>query len=250
MKKYYHAGGKALDGLKKRRKAEFALFVTGDYTDQGKFYGRSLDNYDDYDSEGVMARQAVCYDNGLIQDPLTGFMMRVGRPLRSNPIYYNQKNDQLAFTEFEGECAWYASNRAKEILQSVNSPKTWSHSGNGNTFCYSAEVKSGQFEKSTDVTAPKQGALVSWNIGEYGHVAVVERVNEDGSLEISEGSIRFGAVSDRDTLNGSWVNKYGNRFVARKQNCELNNSGCYNLKTMTIDQVKNKFICYVYLLDD
>ena len=49
------------DGYKKRRKGEFALFVTGDYTDQGKFYDhRGVENYDDYNSEGVMNREAVC----------------------------------------------------------------------------------------------------------------------------------------------------------------------------------------------
>jgi len=49
-----------LSGLKKRRKAEFALFVTGDYTDQGLFYSRSLNNYDDYNSESVIERAAIC----------------------------------------------------------------------------------------------------------------------------------------------------------------------------------------------
>lgn len=49
------------EALKKRRKAEFALFVTGDYTDEGKFYsGRSTDDYNNYDSEGVMAKLLEC----------------------------------------------------------------------------------------------------------------------------------------------------------------------------------------------
>lgn len=60
MKKYYKASG-AEESLKKRRKAEFALFVTGDYTDEGKFYsGRSTNDYDNYDSEGVMAKLFEC----------------------------------------------------------------------------------------------------------------------------------------------------------------------------------------------
>ena len=46
----------SLEGVKKRRKGEFALFVTGDYSDQGLFYSRKLNNYDDYNSEGVMSR--------------------------------------------------------------------------------------------------------------------------------------------------------------------------------------------------
>lgn len=58
FKLYIKSKGTVLTGLKKRRKAEFALFVTGDYSDQGKFIdGRNLNNYDYYDSEGVMARR-------------------------------------------------------------------------------------------------------------------------------------------------------------------------------------------------
>ena len=56
MSLYFNPGTKFEQGLKKRRKAEFALFVTGDYTDKGKFYSRGLDNYAYYDSEGVMSR--------------------------------------------------------------------------------------------------------------------------------------------------------------------------------------------------
>lgn len=51
-------GGMA--GIKKRLKGEFALFVTGDYSDQGKFYDRTIGNFYDYDSEGVMSREMVC----------------------------------------------------------------------------------------------------------------------------------------------------------------------------------------------
>ncbi len=60
MKQYRKSQGEILTGLMSRRKAEFALFVTGDYTDQGKFYSRSLDDYDNYDSEGIIARKASC----------------------------------------------------------------------------------------------------------------------------------------------------------------------------------------------
>lgn len=72
MKKYVNATINGVyqtrDGLKKRRKAEFALFVTGDYTDQGLFYSRTLSNYDYYDSENVLARVAMCNLGGKIGD--------------------------------------------------------------------------------------------------------------------------------------------------------------------------------------
>lgn len=59
MKEFYKTS-RFEEGLKKRRKAEFALFVTGDYTDEDKFYDRTITNYADYDSEGVMAKLLQC----------------------------------------------------------------------------------------------------------------------------------------------------------------------------------------------
>ena len=57
--------GKVLEGLMKRRKGEFALFVTGDYTDQGKFYDhRGVSDYDNYNSESVVERAAKCANQG------------------------------------------------------------------------------------------------------------------------------------------------------------------------------------------
>ncbi len=51
--------------LRKRRKGEMALFVTGDYTDQGLFYGRSLENYWELNSEGILEREyKPVYING------------------------------------------------------------------------------------------------------------------------------------------------------------------------------------------
>lgn len=46
-------------GLKRRRKADFALYVTGDYTEAEKYRTLSWTNaeYNNYDSEGVMARR-------------------------------------------------------------------------------------------------------------------------------------------------------------------------------------------------
>ena len=67
MKKYMHATldgvYQEVTGLKKRRKGEFALFVTGDYSDLGLFYSRGLDDYDNYDSEGVISRIPLAYDD-------------------------------------------------------------------------------------------------------------------------------------------------------------------------------------------
>lgn len=243
-----------LDGLKKRRKAEFALFVTGDYTDQGLFTSRPLDNYEYYDSEGVMAREAVCSganEDGLEVTP-DGYIARLTRPLRSNAYFYDQSSSQqLAHSDYEGECSWYAGYRAKEILATMEIDKEWSSMPDGGKYCTVAEVQNGTFKKSTNVNEPKVGALISWVDSEYGHVAVVEQVNSDGSIVISEASISNGIVPDRPTLH-KWYDTMGGAKLARKYNCEGNGKGCFKTTTLSKNQIYSyvgHFVCYIYLID-
>ena len=63
MKDCVHGDGTGvLLGLQRRRKAEFALFVTGDYSEQTakKYKEKTWNNieYNDYDSDGVIAKKA------------------------------------------------------------------------------------------------------------------------------------------------------------------------------------------------
>ena len=237
-----------------RRKAEFALFVTGDYTDQGLFYSRDNENYDYYDSEGVMDREAICESTGDgMLTTIDGYQARLTRPLRTNSYFYDQGSpEKLAYTDFEGECSWYAGHRANEILATMGYSKTWNSMPNGGDYCYTVEATNGSFQTSTNPAEPRPGSLVSWNDpGDYGHVAVVEEVYEDGSILVSEGYISLGIVSGRSELN-SYMNSMGTRS-GRKYNCEGNNSGCFHTITLTPDQIRNyngqSFICYIYLLD-
>ena len=255
MKQYIHVGDDVLPGLMSRRKAEFALFVTGDYTDQGLFYSRDNENYDYYDSEGVMDREAICESTGDgMLTTIDGYQARLTRPLRTNSYFYDQSSaGQLAYTDFEGECSWYAGHRAREILATMGSSKEWNSMPDGGQYCTTpVEVTSGTFQTSNDPASPRPGSLISWNDpGDYGHVAVVEEVYEDGSILVSEGYISLGIVSGRSELN-SYMNSMGTRS-GRKYNCEGNNSGCFHTITLTPDQIRNyngqSFICYIYLLD-
>ena len=254
MKQYIYSNGEVWPGLMSRRKAEFALFVTGDYTDQGLFYSRDNENYDYYDSEGVMAREAICESTGDgMLTTIDGYQARLTRPLRTNSYFYDQGSpEKLAYTDFEGECSWYAGHRANEILATMGYSKTWNSMPNGGDYCYTVEATNGSFQTSTNPAEPRPGSLVSWNDpGDYGHVAVVEEVYEDGSILVSEGYISLGIVSGRSELN-SYMNSMGTRS-GRKYNCEGNNSGCFHTITLTPDQIRNyngqSFICYIYLLD-
>ena len=255
MKQYIYSNGEVWPGLMSRRKAEFALFVTGDYTDQGLFYSRDNENYDYYDSEGVMAREAICESTGDgMLTTIDGYQARLTRPLRTNSYFYDQGSpEKLAYTDFEGECSWYAGHRAREILATMGSSKEWNSMPDGGQYCTTpVEVTSGTFQTSNDPASPRPGSLISWNDpGDYGHVAVVEEVYEDGSILVSEGYISLGIVSGRSELN-SYMNSMGTRS-GRKYNCEGNNSGCFHTITLTPDQIRNyngqSFICYIYLLD-
>ena len=254
MKQYIYSSGGVWSGLLSRRKAEFALFVTGDYTDQGLFYSRDNENYDYYDSEGVMAREAICdpIGDGMLTT-IDGYQARLTRPLRTNSYFYDQGSpEKLAYTDFEGECSWYAGHRANEILATMGYSKTWNSMPDGGDYCYTTEVTTGTFKRSTDPASPRPGSLVSWNDpGDYGHVAVVEEVYDDGSILISEGYISLGIVSGRSELD-SYINSMGTK-KGRKYNCEGNNSGCFHTITLTPDQIRiyngQSFICYIYLLD-
>lgn len=252
MKLYVKSQGAVLSGLKRRRKGEFALFVTGDYSDQGAFYSRSLDNYDDYDSESVMSREYYCISgvsDELIADA-SGFLARLSRPTRNNSFYYDQTTG-LAYTDYEGECSWYAGHRAKEILSNMNISKSWNSMPDGGKYCRAQEVTSGQFTSSRNVTSPRPGSLISWSKGtDYGHVAVVEQVFNDGSILISEGYISLGIYgkSARSTIH-----KYSNVREIRRKNCEGNGTGCFTTRKLSASQISNagwsgyRFECYIYL---
>lgn len=266
MKETVHTqDGNVAKGLLSRRKAEMALFVTGDYTDQGKFYGRNYnygtDEYNDYNSEKIVERQAECAAlltdvDGLVD--VNGYKARLKRPQRTNAYYYVQDKDNYGRPSLEGECAWYARYRAEEILALAGSDKQILHSRNGGEFCDIPEANDGTFKKVTDYKKAKPGSLISWANDSYGHVAVVEMVDDEG-ITVSEGGIGTGYYI-KEIGYDSWYMwdvffpNSGNEEKARKDNCELNNSGCFSTRKIPWNQVEvnwgSVFQCYIYLLDD
>lgn len=266
MKEIVHVqNGSIVPGLLSRRKAEFALFVTGDYTDQGLFYNRHYeygsDKYNNYDSEGVIERSSICSSFVANSEGLTnidGYLARFQRPARTNAYYYMQDNSNYGNLGLEGECAWYAAYRAREILATMGSSKVWTSQRNGGDYCNSDEVLNRTFKTSTDYKAAKPGSLISWANGSYGHVAVVEQVTESG-ITISEAGIGFGYyVKDLGNTSEYMWNTYfpqsKNEQEARKDNCEENSSGCFNSRTIAFSDIPvnggSNFQCYIYLLED
>lgn len=122
-----------------------------------------------------------------------------------------------------GNCTWYAWGRAYEILESKPQLST----GNaGDWYTYN---KKNNFYTYSDGT-PQAGAIACWE----NHVAVVEKVNSDGTIMISESSYKIDGVTEgirfrtRDNLSGSAPDNYGDRFIGYIYLCDWGTtSGSY-----------------------
>ena len=139
------------------------------------------------------------------------------------------------------QCPWYAKYRAIEIVESSSLSSELkakaksvllSTFGNGIDWYGGSNPTLSYFQHSSDINKAKPGSIINWsrNTHEYGHVGIVEKVNSDGSLVISEGW-NMGGVDAADVPS--------------------------NIKiittTYTIDEVANyrgggSFVGYTYLL--
>ncbi len=166
---------------------------------------------------------------------------RTSRPSRNNAFYYDQTTDSGANGTLEGECAWYATGRAKEFLASINSSETWTGYTDGGKFCDLDDA-----QKFNMGSTPKAGSLVSWTRGQYGHVAFVESVNADGTFNITEAGISFGqwGKSARSVINSG-----SNNAQLRKENCEGNGTGCFNTQKNITTSAYSNFKCFIYLTE-
>lgn len=103
--------------------------------------------------------------------------------------YYGVRNDYNPFSvnpNTNGNCVWYAWGRAYEILGSRPNIDTY---GNACSW-YSNNIRRGGYAYGS---TPKLGAVACWSGGSqgYGHVAVVEQINDDGTITISESSYSY-----------------------------------------------------------
>ena len=78
-----------------------------------------------------------------------------------------------------GNCTWYAKARARELGGAV-SYSSW---GNAKSFDENARNQGYTVDKN-----PVVGDIAQHNVGKFGHVAVVEKVNNDETIVISESS--------------------------------------------------------------
>jgi surface antigen len=109
----------------------------------------------------------------------------------------------------KGNCTWYAHGRLRQLGYTVNLNVM-----TGNAYTWSTSAKNAGITVNTTPTA---GAIAQSTAnrsiyGSYGHVAVVEKVNADGTLLISESSYAPGSKD--------WDFQWRNRSVS---NSEFNN---------------------------
>jgi hypothetical protein len=109
----------------------------------------------------------------------------------SNPVWqrgFAPKSQSPPHTELgnaKGNCTWYVHGRLRELGFDSNALNVL----RGHADEYS-EVALKHPNYFTVNNAPKPGAIAQWKngYGDHGHVAVVERVNSDGTILLSESS--------------------------------------------------------------
>ena len=183
----------------------------------------------------------------LLMDPESGFAMRLVRPPRTSAFFYAQDATNYGKPiPYEGECASYAHGRANEILASIGSTKTVPGSVDGGSWC---NYMSGMgFRTGSSL---RQGALISWSYGSFGHVAVVEKI-ENGQVTISESYIGLGGLigaGKRFATKDAF--RRAQTPALRKENCESNGSGCFKTTLFSSEAALKSsysgFQCYIYL---
>lgn len=95
-----------------------------------------------------------------------------GTSVRSNMYVPTASSNRYAY----GYCTWYAFNRRVQLGLPVASG--W---GNANTWDYYASLSGYRVD-----SIPAAGAIFQTKSGYYGHVGIVERVNPDGTIYVSE----------------------------------------------------------------
>lgn len=175
-------------------------------------------------------------DGGLSSASADGFKKRTAQPNSSNKFYFS--NDNILYSAgYTGQCTWYAYGRANEILSNAESSLKWTVASNaGNWYDDNKAYGSKGFKSSTDVNNPKVGAIIVWTdngtsagCSGCGHVGVVEAVNSDNTIDITEANIS-GIKSSS--------NPYGWQYV----------------KNMSLSEVKSRwggysFIAYIYIVE-
>ena len=170
----------------------------------------------------------------------SGFSRRIGTPIDNNEhdkeFYFSDNNvSYKAARDLVGQCTWYAVGRVNEILSAANSDLRLERALHAKEW-YKDNIDQGAkaFSYSSNVSEPKVGAIIVWSSNEFGHVAVVEAVNSDGTIDYSEANI--------STVKSS-SNPYGFRYQS--------NVPYTGTETGTISNIWEgyTFVGYIYVIE-
>lgn len=156
--------------------------------------------YNDLEISGIVSGQRLVVPDGVL--PVAERPESVtprATTARSGSSYY--ANAAAVGNRYDyGYCTWYAYNRRAELGRPVGS--FW---GNASTWAGFARA-SGYAVNNT----PAVGAVMqdSYSAGGYGHVAVVESINADGSIYISEMNYAGWNVKSYRTLDAGAASRY------------------------------------------
>lgn len=158
-----------------------------------------LVSYNDLEINGVTAGQQIVLPGGIL--PTNERPGYVAPSRSSGSIAYSYSNSAVAGNRYDyGYCTWYAYNRRAQLGRPVGS--FW---GNASTWASYARGSGYMVNHSPAVGAVMQD---SYSAGGYGHVAVVESVNGDGSIYISEMNYAGWNVKSYRTLSAGEAARY------------------------------------------
>lgn len=146
----------------------------------------------------------------------------------ANPYFFSDMNIFYK-AGYAGQCTWYAEGRimemANEIGYDLDYDALYTMTGNGGDWVTQAYTRQSTFEISYDVSEARAGSVMCWGGGWYdgypcGHVAVVEKVNDDGTIAMSEGWYSGGEIQFRylDNVTADSIlnrSSYGTPYVFR-----------------------------------
>lgn len=138
-----------------------------------------LVSYNDLEISGINPGQQIVLPGGVLPtNERPGYVAPSSSRTANRVVAYSGNAASVGNRYDYGYCTWYVYNRRAELGRPVGS--FW---GNASTWASYARG-SGYLVNNT----PSVGAVLqnSWQAGGYGHVAVVERVNPDGSIIVSE----------------------------------------------------------------
>ena len=122
----------------------------------------------------------IVIPNGVLpQDERPGYSVQpatIASALPSSSTLYSNSAAMVGNRYSYGYCTWYSYNRRAELGRPIGS--FW---GNANTWDSRARAAGW-----TVSTTPVAGAVFQTDSGYYGHVGIVESVNSDGTINISD----------------------------------------------------------------